>query len=210
MLSSPAAGRNRGPILDVLRPRLPAGARVLEVAGGSGEHAVWFASGLPEVSWRPSDGDDAALASIAARREAEGPPNLLEPLKLDAADDGSWPQERFDAVVCINMIHIAPWSAAEGLARGAARVLEPGGLLYLYGPFREADRPFAPSNAAFDASLKARDPAWGVRDLEAVAALAAGQGLVLQERIEMPANNLSLLFRKQVTDRSREDAPRRR
>ena len=196
MLSSPAAARNREPILEVLRAHLPPRARVLEAASGSGEHAVWFARALPEVRWRPSDRDAAALASISARREAEGPANLLAPIRLDAADPESWPDDQFDAIVCINMIHIAPWAAAEGLMRLAARVLEPGGLLYLYGPFREADRPFAPSNAAFDESLRSRDPAWGVRDREAVEALAQAQGLERVARAEMPANNLSLVFRK--------------
>ncbi|HEX8568912.1 MAG TPA: DUF938 domain-containing protein [Caulobacteraceae bacterium] len=196
MRSSPAAARNREPILKVLRERLPAGNRVLEVASGSGEHAVWFARALPEVAWLPTDRDAETLAGIAARREAEGPPNLLAPVRLDAANDASWPAEAYEAVVCINMIHIAPWAAAEGLARGAGRVLREGGMLYLYGPFREPDRPFAPSNAAFDDWLKAQDPAWGVRGLEAVTALMDAQGLTLEARVEMPANNLSLVFRK--------------
>ena len=196
MLSSPAAGRNREPILAVLGERLTGTARVLEVASGSGEHAVWFSRALPSVSWRPSDRDEAALASIAARRAAEGPPNLLEPLRVDASDESTWPGERFDALVCINMIHIAPWAAAEGLVRLAGRVLEPGGVLYLYGPFREAGRPFAPSNASFDESLRARDPSWGVRELDEVTALAAAHGLSFAGRAEMPANNLSVLFEK--------------
>ena len=196
MLSSPAAGRNREPILQVLRGRLAPGARVLEIASGSGEHATWFAQALPEVAWRPSDHDAQALASIAARRAAGGPPNLLEPLRLDATDDATWPQGPFDAVVCINMIHIAPWKAAEGLMRLAEAVLTPEGLLYLYGPYREGGRHTAPSNAAFDESLRTRDPAWGVRDLEDVEALAERHGLRLSERIAMPANNLSLVFRK--------------
>jgi SAM-dependent methyltransferase len=136
------------------------------------------------------------MASIAARREAEGSPNLLEPVKLDASDAVSWPAETFDAVVCINMIHIAPWAAAEGLMRGATAVLPAGGLLYLYGPYREGGEHTAPSNAAFDESLRARDPSWGVRDLEEVAALAERSGLAFEERIGMPANNLSLWFRK--------------
>ena len=197
MLSSPAAARNREPILAVLRERLAPGARVLEVAAGSGEHAAWFAQALPEVVWRPSDRDAAALASIEARRAAEGSPNLLPPLRLDASDGATWPRdERFEAVVCINMIHIAPWAAAEGLMRLARSVLTPGGMLYLYGPFREPDRPFAPSNAAFDQSLKARDPAWGVREFDAVTALARSEALELEARVEMPANNLSLAFRR--------------
>jgi len=196
VLSSPAAGRNREPILQVLRAHLPAHARVLEVASGSGEHAVWFSRSAPGWSWLPTDRDAEALASIAARRAAEGPANLREPVRLDGADPGTWPHETFDAVICINMIHIAPWAAAEGLARLAERVLDPGGVLYLYGPFREADRPFAPSNAAFDESLRARNPSWGVRDREAVEALAGGHGFSPRARVEMPANKLSLVFAK--------------
>ena len=194
ILTSPAAARNREPILEVLRGRLASGGRVLEVASGSGEHAVWFAQGLPGVVWRPSDQEPAAIASIRARREAADLPNLEEPLVLNAADAGSWPAGPIDAVVCLNMIHIAPWAAAEGLMAGCGRLLEPGGVLCLYGPFREGGVHTAPSNAAFDESLKARDPAWGVRDLEAVADLAASRGLDLAERIAMPANNLSLIF----------------
>ena len=194
ILTSPAAARNREPILEVLRGRLASGGRVLEVASGSGEHAVWFAQGLPGVVWRPSDQEPAAVASIRARREAADLPNLEEPLVLNAADAGSWPAGPIDAVVCLNMIHIAPWAAAEGLMAGCGRLLEPGGMLCLYGPFREGGVHTAPSNAAFDESLKARDPAWGVRDLEAVADLAASRGLDLAERIAMPANNLSLIF----------------
>ena len=186
ILTSPAAARNREPILEVLRGRLASGGRVLEVASGSGEHAVWFAQGLPGVVWRPSDQEPAAVASIRARREAADLPNLEEPLVLNAADAGSWPAGPIDAVVCLNMIHIAPWAAAEGLMAGCGRLLEPGGMLCLYGPFREGGVHTAPSNAAFDESLKSRNPAWGVRDLEAVTALA--------ERIAMPANNLSLIF----------------
>ena len=194
ILTSPAAARNREPILEVLRGRLASGGRVLEVASGSGEHAVWFAQGLPGVVWRPSDQEPAAVASIRARREAADLPNLEEPLVLNAADAGSWPAGPIDAVVCLNMIHIAPWAAAEGLMAGCGRLLEPGGMLCLYGPFREGGVHTAPSNAAFDENLKARDPAWGVRDLEAVADLAASRGLDLAERIAMPANNLSLIF----------------
>jgi SAM-dependent methyltransferase len=162
MLSSPAAARNRDPILQVLRERLPMPGEVLEVASGSGEHAAWFAASLPSLDWRPSDADPEALASIAARREAVALPNLLEPVRLDAADPGGWPVARADAVVCINMIHISPWTAAEGLMAGAGRILPEGGVLYLYGPFREGGRHTAPSNEAFDASLRERDPRWGV------------------------------------------------
>jgi SAM-dependent methyltransferase len=194
-LSSPAALRNREPILAVLRQHLPEPGEVLEVASGSGEHAAWFAAALPAVTWRPSDRDDASLASIAAWREQAGAANLLEPVRLDAASE-PWPVERADAVVCINMIHIAPWAAAEGLMRGAARLLPPAGVLFLYGPFRIGGEHTAPSNAAFDDSLRARDPAWGVRDLDEVTALADANGLSLRTTVAMPANNLSVVFER--------------
>jgi SAM-dependent methyltransferase len=181
----------------VLRRALPNDGRVLEIASGAGEHAAYLASALPHLQWQPTDADPAALASIRAWREAAGAPNLIDPMVLDVTDPADWPEGPVEAVVCINMIHIAPWVAAEGLMDGAGRILTIGGLLYLYGPFREGGRHTAPSNRAFDESLKARDPAWGVRDLEEVAALAARHGLELAERIEMPANNLSLLFRRE-------------
>jgi SAM-dependent methyltransferase len=193
-LTSPSVARNREPILAVLRRVLPAGGIVLEIASGTGEHAMHFAAALLELTWQPTDRDPEARRSIAARRAAGVLPNLLPPLELDAAAP-SWPVERADAIVAINMIHIAPWSAAEGLMAGAARLLAPGGILYLYGPYQENGRHTAPSNAAFDASLRARDPEWGVRDVGAVAELAARHGLALAERVAMPANNLSLVFR---------------
>src|SRR5215207_3955528 len=186
-LTSPSVARNREPILAVR-------GIVLEIASGTGEHAIHFAAALPELIWQPTDRDPEARRSIAARRAAAVLPNLLPPLELDAAAP-SWPVERADAIVAINMIHIAPWSAAEGLMAGAARLLAPGGILYLYGPYQENGRHTAPSNAAFDASLRARDPEWGVRDVGAVAELAARHGLTLAERVAMPANNLSLVFR---------------
>ena len=158
-LYAPAVARNREPILAVLRRVLPAAGLVLEVASGSGEHAAFFAAALPGVSWQPSDPDPRARASIAAFLDAGAPPNLLPPLALDAAA-GGWPIARAMAVVCINMIHVAPWSACEGLIAGAARVLPPGGVLYLYGPYKEEGRHTAPSNEAFDADLRARDPSW--------------------------------------------------
>jgi SAM-dependent methyltransferase len=193
-LTSPSVARNREPILAVLRRVLPVRGIVLEVASGTGEHAIHFAAALPELIWQPTDRDPEARRSIAARRDAAALLNLLPPLELDAAAP-SWPVGRADAIVAINMIHIAPWSAAEGLMAGAARLLAPGGILYLYGPYKENGRHTAPSNAAFDASLRARDPEWGVRDVGAVAELAARHGLALAERVAMPANNLSLVFR---------------
>jgi hypothetical protein len=193
---SPATARNRQPILEVLGPRLADRARVLEIASGAGEHAVFLAGALPGVSWQPSDPDPVARASIAAWRDEAGLPNLAAPLALDAADLSTWPTEPVDAVVCINMIHISPWAAAEGLMAGAGRLLPAGGKLFLYGPYLEADVPTAPSNLAFDDSLKSRDPAWGLRDLADVAALARASGLALAERIAMPANNLIVVFEK--------------
>lgn len=194
--ASPSTARNRDPILQVLRPRLPEDATVLEVASGAGEHAVYFAQALPTVRWLPTDRDAEARASIAAWRAAADLPNLAAPLPLDAADAASWPTTPVDAVMCVNMIHIAPWAAAEGLMAGAGRLLSPGGLLFLYGPYLEADTPTAPSNLAFDESLQARDPAWGLRRLDQVVALADSHGLRLAERIAMPANNLTLVFAK--------------
>jgi SAM-dependent methyltransferase len=192
---APAAARNREPILAVLRGLLPKPATVLEVASGTGEHALWFSSQMPEVTWQPTDRDDDALASIRAWRATREVPNLLPPMPLDATHPATWPALRADAVVAINMIHIAPWSAAEGLMAGATRVLASGGVLFLYGPFRDGDM-IAPSNAAFDADLRRRNPAWGVRELAAVTALAEQSGFTLIEKIGMPANNLSLVFKK--------------
>lgn len=194
-LSSPAAQRNAGAILEVLRAHLPARGRVLEIAAGSGEHALAFASALPGLEWIPSDPSLEARASISAWGR-DGPSNLRPPLALDAADPDTWPPAGFAALYCANMTHISPWSATEGLMDLAGRVLRrPGGLLALYGPYREAEVPLADSNAAFDDSLKARDPAWGLRDRAAVEALARSHGLVRTLRAEMPANNLMLLFR---------------
>lgn len=192
-LTSPSVARNRGPILAVLREVLPSEGLVLEVASGTGEHAVHFAAGLPGLVWQPSDPDPEARGSIEAHRAAAGLPNLLAPLDLDAAAP-SWPVERADAVVAINMVHISPWRATEGLAAGAGRVLRPGGVLYLYGAFREGGRHTAPSNAVFDESLRARNPEWGVRDIAQVAEVAARHGLDLVRQVAMPANNLSLVF----------------
>jgi SAM-dependent methyltransferase len=192
---APAAARNRGPILDALRGRLPASGLLLEVASGSGEHAVHLAAAFPALTIQPSDPDPEARASIAAWAAETGLPNIRPPLALDAAA-AAWPAARADAVLCINMIHIAPWQACEGLVRGAARLLPPGGPLVLYGPFRRGGAHTAPSNAAFDESLRAQDPHWGVRDLEAVAALAAAEGFAAPEVVPMPANNLTLVFRR--------------
>ena len=192
---APAAARNRQPILDVLRPHLPPTGLVVEVASGTGEHTAHFAQALPDLIFQPSDPAADARASIDDWATTLGLANVRPALALDAAT-GRWPIDHADAVVCINMVHISPWSATQGLMSGAGRVLPQGGLLYLYGPFREAEVPTAPSNEAFDADLKARNPAWGLRQKEKLVELAKANGLELVERIEMPANNLSLVFRK--------------
>ncbi len=193
---APAAGRNRGPILQALRPHLPDTGLVLEIAAGSGEHAIHFAAALPNLRWLPADAAPEALASIAAWRTHAGSRNLLEPMALDAADPASWPALRVDAVVCINMVHISPFSATEGLMAGAGRVLPRGGILFLYGPFIETGIDTAPSNLAFDADLRARDPRWGLRQVDEVSVAARREGLILQAREAMPAENLSLIYRK--------------
>lgn len=191
---APATERNRDAILAVLRDELPPSGRVLEVASGSGEHAVHFATALPALDWQPSDPDPAALASIEAWRAEAGLANLLPAIMLDAA--AQWPVEKADAVICINMVHISPWAAAIGLMQGAGKVLPPGGLLYLYGPYFREGIVTAPSNLAFDASLRARDAAWGLRRVEDVIAIADEEALDFQRLVEMPANNLSLLLRR--------------
>ena len=191
---APATERNREPIAEVLGGVLPARGSVLEVASGTGEHVVHFAARFPEIVWQPSDPDPGALASIAAWKAEAGLGNVLEPIRLDAA--GPWPAVEADAILCINMVHISPWAATEGLMRGAGEMLKPGAPLILYGPYRRAGVPTAPSNEAFDASLRARDPEWGLRTVEAVAAEALAQGLELERLVEMPANNLTLAFRK--------------
>ena len=193
-LTAPAVARNREPILAVLREVLPANGAVLEIASGTGEHAAHFARGLPNLTWQPTDIDPVALRSISAHGAMSALLNLLPPLELDV-EATEWPVTRADAVVCINMLHIVPWSAAKGLMAGAGRVLPPGGVLYLYGPFQENGVHTAPSNAAFDASLRTRNVHWGVRDLGEVAELARSYGLDLTDRVAMPANNLSVVFR---------------
>jgi SAM-dependent methyltransferase len=193
--SAPHVARNAEPIEAVLRGVLPERGLVLEIASGTGEHALHFAHAFPQLRWQPSDPDPAALASIEAWRAGAELPNLLSPIALDACAQ-EWPVQRADAVVAINMVHISPWSATEGLLRGAGRLLARGAPLYLYGPYRQAEVPTVPSNEAFDASLRARDPQWGLRDLEEVAAAAQAQALVLESVVPMPANNLSVVFRK--------------
>ncbi|AOH85408.1 SAM-dependent methyltransferase [Sphingomonas panacis] len=192
-LSSPAALRNRDPILDVLKSVLPDSGTVLEIASGSGEHIVHFAAALPGLTWQPSDPSDTARASIAAWLTAEQPANILPPLDVDASAN-DWPVAAADAVLAINMVHISPWAATLGLLAGASRLLPAGGPLFLYGPYRRGAEPMAASNIAFDADLKARNPEWGIRDLAVVAAAADTLGLSLDRVVEMPANNLSVVF----------------
>jgi SAM-dependent methyltransferase len=194
-LYRPHVVRNREPILEVLRRVLPAQGLVLEVASGSGEHAAYFAQHLPTLQWQPTDPDAEALASIAAHRAAVRVPNLLPSLRLDVTAE-HWPVERAEAIVCNNMIHISPWAATEGLVAGAGRVLSEEGVLYLYGPYQLDGRHTAPSNQAFDTSLRAQNPLWSIRDLADVTTLAERHGLVLAETVAMPANNLSVIFRR--------------
>ncbi|VVD32189.1 DUF938 domain-containing protein [Paraburkholderia dioscoreae] len=198
---SPSAERNREPILAVLREALPATARVLEIASGTGQHAVCFARAMPGLDWQPSDADPAARASIAAWIAHEGLANVRAPLALDVHQP-DWGVDTLDAVVCINMIHISPWSATQALFAGASRRLVGGGVLYLYGPCKRGGAHTSPSNDAFDQQLRSRDPAWGVRDMETVVGLGASVGFVCDEPLAMPANNFSLVFRKR-TDAAR-------
>lgn len=191
---APAAARNVGPIGDVLEEWLPAEGLVLEVASGTGEHALAFAERFPALTWQPSDPDPLALGSIAEWRK-DGPPNLLEPLELDAAAP-DWPIGRADAVLNCNMVHISPWAAALGLLDGARRVLGEGGRLIVYGPWLEEGKEAAPSNLAFDRDLRARDTRWGLRTVEDFAEAAATRSFALVERRAMPANNLMLLFER--------------
>lgn len=193
--SAPAALRNRGAIADVLAEWLPERGLVLEVASGSGEHAIRFAERFPALEWQPTDVHPDALASIAVWRAEAGLPNLREPLALDAAA-ADWPIAAADAVLSINMVHISPWRSALGLIAGAARILPAGGPLVLYGPWLKDDIETAPSNIAFDADLKRRDPEWGLRRVEDFAAAAASRGLALQDIRTIPANNLMLLLRR--------------
>ncbi|WP_223111499.1 DUF938 domain-containing protein [Billgrantia pellis] len=193
-MQSPAAARNRQPILDVLSRVLPEQARVLEVASGSGEHGVHFARAKPGWIWQPSDPNPEARGSIAAWREHAELGNLLEPMPLDVG--GVWPAGPFEGIVAINLIHISPWEVTEALVAQAAERLVEGGVLFLYGPYRRDGRHTAKSNAAFDVDLRARDPRWGVRDLESVVAEAQPHGFMLEQTIEMPANNLSVVFRR--------------
>lgn len=195
---APATQRNREPLLQVLRDLLPNGGRILEIASGTGEHGVWFAQQLPGLIWQPSDPNPELRQSIASHAEHAGIA-LPQPLDIDTTASDWTPDglemTAYDAVFCANMIHIAPWNAALGLIAGAARyVVKPGGKLIIYGPFKRGGEHTAPSNAAFDQSLRSQDPEWGVRSLEQVTEEAAKQGFDAPEVIEMPSNNLTLVF----------------
>lgn len=192
---APAAARNREPILEVLRRVLPDIGVVLEVASGSGEHIVHFADALQSLTWQPSDPDADARASITDWTRETGLTNVLAPLELDAAS-ASWPIARANAVVCINMIHIAPFAACIGLMRGASALLASGAPLVTYGPYTVDGQHISPSNQEFDESLRIRNPEWGVRDITEVASAAAEHGIELIERVAMPANNFTLVWRK--------------
>jgi hypothetical protein len=191
----PAPERNKEPILEVLQRVLPASGTLLEIASGSGQHAAFFAGALPRLTYQPSDIDDENLASIRAYVAEAARPNLRAPLRIDVRE-ADWGVGHVDALFCANMIHISPWSCCEGLIAGAARHLSPGAPLVLYGPFRLGAAHTAPSNEAFDARLREQNPSWGVRDAEAVIALAERAGLRFVERTPMPANNQTLLFRR--------------
>lgn len=192
---APHVARNSAPIIDVLRGILPDAGLVLEVASGSGEHVLHFARAFPHLLWQPSDADPVGLRSIDAWRTAEGAPNLLAPVHLDASA-ACWPVEAADAILCINMVHISPWAATVGLLKGAERLLGAGSPLYLYGAYRQQSVGTAPSNEAFDLSLKSRNAEWGLRELDDVVAVAAEHRLILDEVVPMPANNLSVVLRR--------------
>ena len=192
---APAVARNTEPILQVLHRVLPAEGLVLEIASGTGEHAAHLAAAFPHLEFQPSDPDAEARASIDAWRAELALANLRPAIALDA-HASEWPLPHADAILCINMIHISPWAATQGLIAGAARTLPTGGLLYLYGPYRRADIPTAPSNDAFDADLRRRNPAWGLRKLEDVADLAAQASLHHADTIDMAANNVSVIFKR--------------
>lgn len=191
---APAAARNREPIRELLARELPPRGTVLEIASGSGEHAIHLARAFPALTWQPSDASPRALASIAAWRADAALPNLQPPIALDVTAS-PWPLAAADAIVCINLLHISPWEAALGLFSGAARLLSPGALLYLYGPYRFSGAFTSTSNAAFDRSLRDRDPSWGVRDVDDLVTLARRHRFTLRDAVAMPANNHSLLFR---------------
>jgi hypothetical protein len=196
---APATERNKEPILDVLRCVLPQPALVLEVASGLGQHGAHFARFLPHLVWQPSETDAESLGVLRARVAQTALPNLLTPLTLDVQSE-RWPIERADAVFNANMIHISPWAATRGLFVGSARLLAPGALLITYGPYLVPGQATAQSNLDFDAWLRAKNPDYGLRDLGEVSALASEAGFELKESIAMPANNLSVVWRRVAPD----------
>lgn len=199
---SPAADRNKQPILEVLRQVLPPAGAALEIASGTGQHVAWFAAALPQWTWQPTDADPGALPGIAAWVRPSGLANVRPPLLLDVLAP-QWPAQgpaftqRFDAIYCANMLHISPWATCAALMEGSARHLAPQGVLITYGPYLEDHVPTAPGNLAFDESLRARDASWGIRRLADVEGEARRAGLVLRQRHAMPANNLLLVFSAQ-------------
>jgi SAM-dependent methyltransferase len=195
VMTYPAPERNKGPILEVLQRVLPDRGTVLEIASGTGQHIVHFAQALPDLTWLPSDPEAEHRGSILARTEAAGLTNVAAPLALDVRQR-PWPVRTADAILCINMIHIAPWETTLALLFESAQVLPANGVLYLYGPYRRSGRDTAPSNADFDADLRRRNPDWGVRNLEDVQRHAEGAGFVMQDVVAMPANNFSVVFRR--------------
>jgi SAM-dependent methyltransferase len=195
VLTYPAPERNKGPILEVLKRVLPAQGRILEVASGTGQHIVHFARAMPQLHWQPSDPEAAHRESIQARIDMAALSNIAAPLLLDVCDR-PWPVREVHAILCINMIHISPWRATLALLEEAGRLLPPSGLLYLYGPYQREGHHTAPSNEAFDADLRGRNSEWGVRNLEDVEQHARTSALALGEVVAMPANNLSLVFRR--------------
>lgn len=194
-ITAPAVARNRDPILEVLRGVLPESGTIFEIASGSGEHVVHFAAAFPSLTFQPTDPDERARASLKAWIKHSGLDNIKPPMAFDATDS-KWPFAKLDGIICINMVHISPWRATEALMRGAAAHLKKGAPLYLYGPYRRRGVPTAPSNEEFDASLRARNGEWGLRSLEIVSILAQSVGFTKPVVTEMPANNLSLVFRR--------------
>ena len=197
---APATDRNRDPIIAVLKENLPDHGTILEIASGSGQHAIYFINQMPNQYWQPSDPDENSRNSISAWWWEVQLNNILPPLNINAQDD-IWPVENIDvpqpitSVVCINMIHISPWESTIGLMKGAARVLPKGGILYLYGPYKIDGKHTAPSNELFDINLRSKNTEWGVRDLSDVIKLASENGLDFVKTVDMPANNLSVIFK---------------
>lgn len=193
--TAPSSERNREPILDVLKDVVPESGLVLEIACGTGQHAVYFAEAFPQITWVPSDVDQEILLSAAAWRTDSGLENIAQPIFIDVTSE-NWPIAAANMVYSANMIHIAPWEVCIGLLDGAARILPEGGILFMYGPYKVGGKHTAPSNEEFDRSLRSRDPSWGIRNLDDVALEARRRGLHLIKTVNMPANNFSVIYRK--------------